>query len=224
MSPVSPVSPVSPDQSSQPLPQRLMLMGEGVGSHAERVRLTRLLSQGETPLYAPSHTLNALRESACRLSASDVTDEELERALNRPLSAGALNEELERTQRARVGEPPWTWRLPLCASPRTMLTLGPFRLCFDDSLIGDPWALLIHQGREGGFRVAPPALTLACQGPLEVALLEVVHHERPRLHISLYQLSARTLEPSLTLTRGPWWLTPSAPSERGAPSPFEASP
>jgi hypothetical protein len=56
--------------------------------------------------------------------------------------------------------------------PKDLLTLGPFKFCFDDQLIGHPNTLLIHVGDELGFHFKPSAFCFRKGGGIHYAHFE----------------------------------------------------
>lgn len=179
---------------------RVYLLGPSPGTHTERVQLLQSLSATGYPVYVSAQR-RALYLSSLKhpyLDEQALFGEQLHTLDDERVTRGVIS----RSVRALRVETPWAWHLNLRQLPETTLELGPFKVCFDDSLLGDPMALLLHSGLTLTYSASLPALTLPTEGPLRVVLLEVVEHDgRERLSVS-------ALGASHQLIGGPWWITP----------------
>ena len=182
-------------------PVQRLLAGAHLGSHAERLALARHLSLSQATLSVLPQGRLALQEALMTLETQQL-NERYERRL-------VMSELLKEARATHEGQRPWRERIRLTTMTPEPLLVGPFKLCFDDSLLGDPWALLLHQGSSPGFRATPPALTLPTEGPLRVAELSALERDGARLSVRLLRLGEDAQgEPTLVEAEGPWWLTP----------------
>ena len=179
---------------------RVYVLGPSPGAHAERVQLLQSLTATGLPVYVSEDHLSLYEETLKHpyLDPLDLFGDGLHTLKDNQVISGVTG----RALKALRIETPWSWSLTLRALPRDVLQVGHFKLCLDDSLIGDPSVLLLHYGVGVRFRVSPPALTLPQQGPLRVVMLEPVERDgRERLSISVLGASHQLID-------GPWWITP----------------
>ena len=178
---------------------RIYILGPSAGSHAERVRLLRSLSATRLPLYVSEEQGAIYRQSLRHPYLDDAAL--FGELLYQPDDERVIKGAIARAMREQRAEAPWSWELSLSVLPEGVLDFGPFKVCRDDSLLGAPNTLLLHQGLSCTFRVSPPALTLPTQGELRVVMLERVERD------GLERLSVSVLGAAHQLIDGPWWIS-----------------
>jgi len=185
---------------STPSTARTYVLGPSPGEHAERVQLLQSLTATGLPVYIPEDRIALYKET---LKHPYIDQLELfGDGVHTLEDAQVISRVTGRALKARREVTPWPWSLTLKTLPKDVLQVGDFSVCLDDSLLGDPSALLLHTGVSVRFRVSPPALTLPQQGPLRVVMLELVERDgRERLSVSVLGASHELIE-------GPWWITP----------------
>ena len=185
--------------------QRAYIFGPSPGTHAERVKLLHSLTATGCELYVGRDLMGLYHDTLKHPYQGDeeLFGEQLHALDDERVTRGVVS----RSLRELRDETPWLWSVSLRELPQDVLTFGAFLVCLDDSLLGDPRALLLHYGASLCFRVSPPALTLPQQGPLRVVMLEIVERD------GLERLSVSILGAAHQLIDGPWWVTLSLAEE-----------
>lgn len=158
---------------------------------------------GISRVVAQEFELNALKRSLQSLQPPPLPP----KVSQNPLLDQLMNDRLSAVRDDLFDELPIRHSLELLPIPSQPLSFDKIKLCFQDELIGDPSAFLIHYGSSqfevSGFHYPISAISVPIGNTVSVLLIARLPHQESsnnERETCVMELSSRGI-----LLKGPWW-------------------